>query len=243
VKRMQTLAFAALLTSAYLVTACEATAAVDIAVTGDIVHAARGTVVLVGATITNLDTQVVYLNGITSGVTPGYAQDDAFDSFASLRPDSLGPGEIWEGPVLELRISPTAPLAVTIFDVTLTGGASPYAADVIGTTYFAVDDSSALTGVAGGSRPEVGLRTSPNPFVRTVGVDFTAPTAGRYEVAVFDVSGRRVALLHSGELAQGLHNLAWDGRRDAGGSAATGVFFVRVTDGHRTLKTKVLKLD
>ncbi len=237
------LTVALMLCSAAFASSAIAAPAIDIAVTGDVVHAAPGTAVLVTATIANLDSQVVFLNGITSGVTPDFAQDDAFDAFASLGPDSLGPGEIWEGPILQLRIAPTAPLGVSAFDLSITGGASRYDAGVVGLTYFAIDDTSGFVGVPASTRLGARLRASPNPFDRSVGIDFTAPTPGRYEVAVFDVTGRRLTLLHSGEVTQGPHRWTWDGHLDAGGTASPGVFYVRVNDGRRILRTKVLKLD
>jgi hypothetical protein len=218
-------------------------AAVDITVTGDLVHAAPGSAVLMTATITNLGTSVVCLNGITSAVPATFAQDDAFDAFTSLRPDSLGPGEAWEGPVLQLRVAPTAAIGVSVFDLSLTGGPQPYAAGVVGTTYFAVEDSSGITGVVDGAATVAALRASPNPFTREAGIDFSAPSPGDYDIAVFDIIGRHVATLHSGPLTAGVHHMSWDGRSDGRAVATSGVFFIRASSGDRVLKTKVLKLQ
>jgi hypothetical protein len=219
-----------------------AAAAIDVAVTGDVVHAARGTTQTVTATLTNLGPQVVYLDGITSGVTSDFAGGDLFDSFAATRPDSLGPGESWEGPVLQITVSPNAPLGIQTFDLSLTGGDNPYANDALGFTFFAIDDSTGIVSVPDDRRTGVTFDASPNPFQRVLRIDFVAPETGRYDVAVFDVSGRRVAQLHSGELKAGSYHMTWDSRAtDA--KAANGVFFVRVTHGDRMLKTKVLKLE
>ena len=52
-----------------------------------------------------------------------------------------------------------------------------------------------------------------------------AVTSGLVEV--YDVNGRRVRVLKDGPLNAGSNPLAWDGRRDNGAQAHTGVYFVR----------------
>jgi hypothetical protein len=72
---------------------------------------------------------------------------------------------------------------------------------------------------------------TPNPaHGRTVEVrlDVGAWDSGSYEVAVFDVAGRRVRTIHSGVLPGGRHSFLWN-RHDGRGSAVVpGVYFVRV---------------
>jgi flagellar hook assembly protein FlgD len=62
--------------------------------------------------------------------------------------------------------------------------------------------------------------------------------SGPVTVEVFDVTGRRVRTLVSGDLSAGRHELAWDGRDDAGRSVANGLYFYRArgTDGAVTRK-------
>ena len=48
------------------------------------------------------------------------------------------------------------------------------------------------------------------------------------ELAVYDVSGRRVALLERGTVDAGEHRTEWHGRCNDGSPAATGVYFVRL---------------
>lgn len=216
-------------------------AVLDIAVEGDVVHVVRGEAHIVNATITNLDTKAVFINGITSGVTPDYATTSMFDSFVATKPEALGPGESWEGPLLNLTIDANAPLGPNVFDLTLTGGAHPYANDVLSVSYFAIAAAAASAGVPPSPPASDALRASPNPFRTALGIDFVAPIAGRYEVGVFDVSGRRVAQLLSSELSAGPHHVAWNGQPSTG--SASGVFFVRVAHADRVLKTKVLRLE
>ena len=58
----------------------------------------------------------------------------------------------------------------------------------------------------------------PNPSGPSVRFAATVPGAGPVRVDVFDVLGRRVAVLHDGVLAAGLHPLALDGQDLAPGS-------------------------
>jgi len=63
------------------------------------------------------------------------------------------------------------------------------------------------------------------PFDPVVG----GAAASRVEVAVFDLSGRRVATLADGEQASGVHSVTWDGRDSAGRDVAAGVYFARLS--------------
>jgi hypothetical protein len=105
------------------------------------------------------------------------------------------------------------------------------------------DTSLAITAVipgAGGPRALVSL---PNPFRSSTLIAFTLPQARSVEVAVFDVLGRRVRMLRSGRLAAGEQRIAWDGRRDDGGVAGGGLYFIRVDSGEQRLSTKVVRIQ
>jgi hypothetical protein len=55
------------------------------------------------------------------------------------------------------------------------------------------------------------------------------PAAGIAEIALYDVSGRRVRHLMEGNLDAGAHAFAWDGRDEQGRAVAPGVYFVRAS--------------
>jgi flagellar hook assembly protein FlgD len=55
------------------------------------------------------------------------------------------------------------------------------------------------------------------------------------ELAIVDVSGRRVRHLVSGVFSAGTHEFAWDGRDDDGRTLRAGAYFMAGTiDGERT---------
>ncbi|MFN8588146.1 MAG: family 16 glycosylhydrolase [Candidatus Eisenbacteria bacterium] len=69
---------------------------------------------------------------------------------------------------------------------------------------------------------------APNPFRASTTLRFTLAKDERYSVTVHDLSGRRVRDLESGRGVAGEHRVSWDGRTDAGTTAAPGVYLVRV---------------
>jgi hypothetical protein len=93
------------------------------------------------------------------------------------------------------------------------------------------DDLGFATGVTvanelGGAAPERSLVSAayPNPFVGQTRVDVTLNRAEQVRVEVFDVLGRRVLLLHEGQLAgQTPHTFRLNGR-----DLISGIYLVRV---------------
>ena len=62
------------------------------------------------------------------------------------------------------------------------------------------------------------------------------------EVAIFDLSGRRVATIHRGELPAGSREFAWNGRLADGSQARDGVYFYRAIAGAGTEARKLVLL-
>ena len=61
------------------------------------------------------------------------------------------------------------------------------------------------------------------------------------EVALYDLRGRRVALLHRGPLdGAGPHAFSWDGRDDAGADLPSGVYFAQLSESGRESAAKLL---
>ena len=76
----------------------------------------------------------------------------------------------------------------------------------------------------------------PNPFNPTTTITFDVPALHQVELAVYDVIGRRVALLVDGVLAAGRHEATWQA-----GKLPSGTYFYRLTAGAFS-QTKVLTL-
>jgi len=87
------------------------------------------------------------------------------------------------------------------------------------------------------------LACYPNPCNPRTTVQLDLPVAGAREcfVALFDLRGRRVALLHEGPLSGvGPHGFTWDGRDDGGRELASGVYLARAVADGRTATGKVV---
>ncbi len=83
----------------------------------------------------------------------------------------------------------------------------------------------------------------PNPFNPMTTVKFDLPRSGRVQLSIFDLRGRLVRDLISGQMEAGSHDVVWNGRNDQGQTAAAGVYFARLSsaDGHRTIKMVLAK--
>ncbi len=83
----------------------------------------------------------------------------------------------------------------------------------------------------------------PNPFNPMTTVKFDLPRSGRIQLAIYDLRGRLVRNLVSGQMEAGSHDVVWNGRNDQGQTAAAGVYFARLSsaDGHRTVKMVLAK--
>jgi hypothetical protein len=84
------------------------------------------------------------------------------------------------------------------------------------------DDQVAAPGVTA-------LRSiQPNPFNPTTTVTYEIAAPTRVNIAVFDVAGRRVAVLKDEVVPAGRHRVVWRGTTDSGRIAASGVYFCRL---------------
>lgn len=68
---------------------------------------------------------------------------------------------------------------------------------------------------------------SPNPLVGSTTLRLDLAQAVDASLAIFDPSGRRVALLRQGAFAAGRHTLTWDGRSEQGAFVGSGIYFLR----------------
>lgn len=96
-------------------------------------------------------------------------------------------------------------------------------------------------GVGDPQVPQLALALHPNPARGTVVAEFSVPIACDVQVAVFDVSGRRVQQIFAGEATAGGHRVELDMRLASGSPVSGGVFFVRMTAAGRTLQRTLIR--
>ncbi len=72
------------------------------------------------------------------------------------------------------------------------------------------------------------LEVFPNPFQSMTTLRFVLATKERVELTVFDVGGRQIRELRSGDLDGGVHLVVWDGRDASGRRVPAGAYFARL---------------
>jgi len=147
--------------------------------------------------------------------------------------------EAWQAADAPLAV--TAPNNVRFLQVRRAGGGAAEAIVVWREIRYA-DAATAAPAVVPAARP-ARLVCYPNPCNprTTVRLDLPARGARDCEVALFDLRGRRVALLYRGALAGvGPPGFTWDGCDDAGRALASGIYLVRANADGRTVTGKVV---
>jgi hypothetical protein len=81
----------------------------------------------------------------------------------------------------------------------------------------------------------------PNPFNPSTRIAFTVAKRARIEMAIYDITGRRIAVLLGEEMEPGRYEVSWDGRTVSGAVAASGVYVCRLQAG-RLVETRKLVL-
>jgi len=81
----------------------------------------------------------------------------------------------------------------------------------------------------------------PNPFNGETTIRFALPQSGKAELAVYSLTGQKVAKLITGVETVGEHIVHWNGRDQQGRELASGVYLYRLRMGNR-LQTRKLAL-
>ena len=82
----------------------------------------------------------------------------------------------------------------------------------------------------------------PNPSNPSAKFPYTLTTRLEVHLAIYDVLGRLVAILHEGPVDPGNHEAEWDGRDRYGQSVAGGVYFCRLRVGDFCMTRKFIVL-
>lgn len=146
----------------------------------------------------------------------------------------------------QLQVEWFSPLAQqTVMAGTVSGGATrtfqpPFSGDAV--LYLAPPDLSAVAP----SSPEIGAfslhEPTPNPANPISTIRYELPFATHVRIAVYDLSGRLVAVLLDRTAPPGRGEVTWDGNGINGSRVASGVCFVRMTAGEYTFSKKLVVL-
>jgi hypothetical protein len=84
----------------------------------------------------------------------------------------------------------------------------------------------------------------PNPFNATTMFTYGIPEPSEVSLVIYSVLGQEVRTLVRGAAVPGIYTVRWDGISNEGGTAASGVYFMRMTAGSsvvRTIKLTMLR--
>jgi hypothetical protein len=84
------------------------------------------------------------------------------------------------------------------------------------------------------------LSVHPNPFSAQSTITYNLASPVRVRLAVFDVTGRRVASLADAVQSDGAHTAVWSGIRDDGRPAGPGIYLLRLAAGSQSSIRKIV---
>lgn len=152
---------------------------------------------------------------------------------------SLGAGA---NTMVQFVVLPTSGSSVS---QTVTLAASQYDPNMANNADTESTDLEASTSDAG---PEPGPavlalgRNQPNPFRSGTRLTYSLPADGPVRLAVYDASGREVAVLVERIQAAGVHEVAWNGKDASGQDLAGGVYFSRLVVGEEVRTSKLMMI-
>ncbi len=71
----------------------------------------------------------------------------------------------------------------------------------------------------------------PNPFNSRTQIDLMIPERQRAQVDIYDLLGRLIRRVETGEIGAGRYRISWDGRNDRNEPVGSGIYFVRAQAG------------
>jgi hypothetical protein len=84
-------------------------------------------------------------------------------------------------------------------------------------------------------------RVFPNPFRGRASIVVEKASSAHLELAVYNLRGERVRILHEGISPQGESWYEWDGKDALGRPTAVGVYFLQATSGTSRSVTKLIR--
>lgn len=80
----------------------------------------------------------------------------------------------------------------------------------------------------------------PNPFNPSTTIRYDVPVAGKMNLSVYNVKGQLVKTLINSQVAKGENSIVWNGKDNSGRTAASGVYFYRVSLNGKSETRKML---
>jgi len=82
----------------------------------------------------------------------------------------------------------------------------------------------------------------PNPFNPDTRITYDLPSESLVRLAVYDLLGRQVRSLATGQQQPGTYTAIWDARDDAGARVSSGIYICRLDAGENAFTMKMVLL-
>ncbi|MBI2417192.1 MAG: T9SS type A sorting domain-containing protein [Ignavibacteriales bacterium] len=82
----------------------------------------------------------------------------------------------------------------------------------------------------------------PNPFNPTTNIRFALPSDSKVDLRVYDILGREVAVLMTGDMRPGNYTITWNGRNGFNQQVATGMYIYRLRANNFVQTKKMLMI-
>lgn len=172
----------------------------------------------------------------TSEADPGELEsaDWPFANWSTFHPESMPPGPGYERITMSLSELPPGTQWVQVrleaYEVgpycwgpfVTQGTPAPYFDNVAVRAWSTVTNAPSATAAPS-------LTVAPNPFNPRVTIRWSQPRAGAVDLAIYDVRGRLVRRLVTGDGSARSGVVSWDGCDDTGRGVAAGIYLTRLT--------------
>lgn len=89
---------------------------------------------------------------------------------------------------------------------------------------------------------ELTLTGQPNPFSDNLNINYYLPSDTYIELSVYDVMGRKITILESGNRKQGLYTIDWNGKNAEGNDLAGGLYIMKLSANNRSI-TRIIEFN
>lgn len=182
----------------------------------------------------------VLISGLDARVVPGGVElawtiiaDEAIRSFRIQR-EHVGGGRIvvFDGGSLD------DPTVRRFFDTTVGPGQEYRYTLTVVLPDGAEIESQTVTVITATPRLEL-YPTYPNPFHPLVHIRYSLPSSRTVSLSVYDPAGRHIVDIMRGQQSPGIHDAEWNGLDRNGAKVASGVYFLRLRSGARSITRKI----
>ena len=121
------------------------------------------------------------------------------------------------------------------------GGFSEDNDEALASLYYLVTSPTAVLG----DTPDVPnsdllISGYPNPFNGRINFRLNIPATDQYQLNIFDIQGKLIAPVYSGQLRRGEHTFSWNAHSGISGNVASGLYFLIVTSPQYTENLKMI---